>query len=117
MAEFKKVAVLTFSTLLIFFLGMSHPSEVWAEATIIKSIRTGSNQAYVRVVIETNTRLDPRPTISANRNSLFISLAGVIKDVSNLKSEAYRNDVIKIDFTNTSKETRIEAILSFIPTS
>jgi hypothetical protein len=105
------------ANLLIVFLGMCLSSAVWADATIIKGIRTGSDQAYVRVVIETNAPLDPRPTISVNRNTLRISLAGVEKDPSTLKSEAYRDDVVKIDVTSASKETRIEAILAFIPTS
>jgi hypothetical protein len=105
------------ANLLIVFFGMGLFSAVWADATIIRGIRTGSDPAYVRVVIETNARLDQRPKISVNRNTLRIALSGVEKDPSTLKSEAYRNDVAKIEITSAPEETRIEAILSFIPTS
>ena len=116
MAEFKKGAVLTFSTLLIVLNSISLLSTGWAEATIIKRIRTGSEHAYVRVVIETNTRIEPRPKISVNRKTLQISLDSIEKDLSTLKSEAYRNDVVNVDVTGSSEKTNINATLAFVPT-
>lgn len=116
MVEFKQGAVLTLGTLLVAFLGMFPCSSGRAEATIIKGIRTGSELAYVRVVIESDVRLEPRPKITVNRNTLRISLTGIGNDPSELKSEALRDDVVNIDVISTSAETRIEAILAFVPT-
>jgi hypothetical protein len=115
MAEFKKGAVLRLSSHLIVFVGICLFLAGWAEATIIKGIRTGSEQAYVRMVIETNTRLEPRPKITVNRNTLQIFLAGVEKDSSILKSEAYHDDVVSIDVNGDFTGTRINAILAFNP--
>lgn len=115
MAEFKKCAVLIIHTLLILTLGMSLSSAAWAEATKIKRIRTGSEKAYVRVVIETDARIEPRPKILANENTLQIFIAGAEKHISDLEPEAYRDDVVNLDVTRTSTETRIKAILAFNP--
>ncbi|XPS88032.1 uncharacterized protein Dvar_60500 [Desulfosarcina variabilis str. Montpellier] len=120
MAEFKKSIEKIIRTLLLVFLGMSLSSLVWAEATIIKRIRTGSEKEYVRVVIETNARIEPRPKISVKGKTLQISLAGAEKNLSDLKSEAYRNDVVDIDVTRSSTVTQItvthiNAILAFNP--
>jgi hypothetical protein len=120
MAKFKKGIVQIIRTLLFVFLGMSLSSTAWAEATIIKRIRTGSEKEYVRVVIETNARIEPRPKISVKGKTLQISLAGAEKNLSDLKSEAYRNDVVDIDVTRTSTVTQItvthiNAILAFNP--
>lgn len=116
MVELKKATRLTFSTLLIMLTSMCLSPSGWAGETVIERIRTGSEQEYVRVVIETNNQLEPRPKISANRNILKISLANVETDLSALKSEAYRNDVANIDITSTSDQTHIETTLAFIPT-
>jgi hypothetical protein len=120
MAEFKTSIEKTIRTLFIVIMGVSLSSVVWAEATIIKRIRTGSEKEYVRVVIETNARIEPRPKISVKGKTLQISLAGAEKNLSDLKSEAYRNDVVDIDVTRTSTVTQItithiNAILAFNP--
>lgn len=115
MAEIKKGIVKPFCTLLIVFLGMCLSSTQQADATVIKGIRTGSEQAYVRVVIETDAQIQPRPTTTVNRNTLQISLAGIEEDPSNLNSEAYRNDVAKVEVITHSTATRINATLAFIP--
>ena len=116
MADLKKGTLLKYIALLIILTGMCLPPVGWAEKTIIKRIRTGSEQAYVRVVIETDNQLAPRPTISANGKTLSVSLVNVEQDISKLKSEAYRNDVINIDLSHTSTETHIKITLAFIPT-
>lgn len=120
MAEFKIDIVQIIRTLLFVFLGMSLSLAAWAEATTIKRIRTGSEKEYVRVVIETNARIEPRPKISVKGKTLQISLAGAEKNLSDLKSEAYRNDVVDIDVTRSSTVTQItvthiNAILAFNP--
>lgn len=120
MAEFKKSIEKIICTLFFVILGVSLSSAAWAEATIIKRIRTGSEKEYVRVVIETNARIEPRPKISVKGKTLQISLAGAEKNLSDLKSEAYRNDVVDIDVTRTSTVTQItvthiNAILAFNP--
>ena len=120
MAESKKSIETIIRTLFFLIIGVSLSSTVWAEATIIKRIRTGSEKDYVRVVIETNARIEPRPKISVKGKTLQISLAGAEKNLSDLKSEAYRNDVVDIDVTRTSTVTQItvthiNAILAFNP--
>ena len=116
MAESKNGAIRTLGIWVPAFLGICLCIAGVARATVVKSIRTGSEQAYVRIVIETNDRLAPRPKVSTEHNILTISLSGVENDPSALNSEAYRDDLVNIDVTHTSAKTRIKTTLAYTPT-
>lgn len=115
MAEFRKGTALILGMLMIVFFSICSPLTELANATIIKSIRTGSQQAYVRMVIETDAQLVPQPTVSVDGNTLVVEIADAQKSPAILKSEAYRNDVITIKETGDSSHVHLSVVLTFRP--
>ena len=117
MTAFKKTATLVISTLLMASVRLWLPLSVArAEATVIRDLRTGSDQAYVRLVLETDRALTQAPELTLEGNTLRIALADIDSDLPQIGSEAYRHDIDRINLFRTSDATLIEAVFSFIPT-
>ena len=115
MAEFNKGTALILGMLMIVFFSICPPFNGWANATIIKSIRTGSQQAYVRMVIETDAQLVSQPKVSVTGNTLAVDIAGAKKSPAILKSEAYRDDVVAIEATDDASDVHLKVVLTFMP--
>ncbi len=115
MAEFKKSTALTVGILLVVLFSICRPLDGWAGPITVKSIRTGSQQTYVRMVIETDGRLSPRPTVDINGTILTLTLSGARNGSAVLNSEAYRDDVSSIDVAADSTGVAMKATLTFPP--
>jgi hypothetical protein len=116
MTESKKAATLILSALLMAIASLwLPPSVARADVTVIKDLRTGSDRAYVRLVLETDRALTQAPELSLDGNTLRIALADIDSDLPQIGSEAYRHDIDRINLFRTSDATLIEAVFSFVP--
>lgn len=115
MAEFNKGTAFILGMLMIVFFSICPPLDGAANATIIKSIRTGSQQAYVRMVIETDAQLVSQPKVSVTGNTLVVDITGARKSPAILKSEAYRDDVVTIEATDDASDIHLNVVLTFMP--
>lgn len=86
-----------------------------AEATIVKGLRIGDNQGYVRLVLEMDRSLSPPPSVSIDRATMVISLTGILNDLSAPHAGENRGGIVSIDVSRVSDVMRIEALFSFVP--
>jgi len=115
MAKFKKGVALKATPLMIVFLAMLLASALRVEATVVKDLRFGDNEAYVRMVLEFDQPLNPPPSFSIHGNTLQVALTGIINNLSDLQIGEYHDDIISLDVSQTSDVTRIDAVFSFNP--
>jgi len=115
MAKFKKGVALKATPLMIVFLAMLLASALRVEAAVVKDLRFGDNEAYVRMVLEFDQPLNPPPSFSIHGNTLQVALTGIINNLSDLQIGEYHDDIISLDVSQTSDVTRIDAVFSFDP--
>lgn len=113
MTEFKKRIALNATPLLIMSLAMFLPSIT--EASVIKDLRIGSNDGYVRMVFESDRPLTPPPAFSMKRNTLRATLFGGATDLSAPGPGEYRRDVASIHVSREAQKTRIDVVFLFEP--
>jgi hypothetical protein len=116
MTEFNKRLVLKAAPLLIVFLAMFFAPVLWAEATVVRDLRIGNNNGYVRMVLEFDQPLAPLPSVSLHRDTVQVTLAGIVNDVSPSGTDEYSDGIISLDVIKLSEATRIDAVFSFAPT-
>lgn len=116
MTEINKWVSLKATSLLIVSLAMLLPPNLRAETTVIQDLRIGSNEGYVRMVLEIDRPLTPPPSFSINRNILQITLTGIIDGLSAPRPGEYRNDIVSLDVSKESEASRINVVFSFDPT-
>lgn len=115
MTEFNKRLVLKAAPLLIVSLAMFFSSLPGAEATVVKDLRIGNNNGYIRMVIEFDRPPVPPPTVSLHQNTVQVTLAGIVNDVSPSDAGEKNNGIVSLDVTKESEATRIDAVFSFAP--
>lgn len=74
MAKCRIGVALKATPLLIVFLATLLAPVMRAEATVIRDLRIGDNNEYVRMVLEFDRPLNPSPSFSIYRNTLQITL-------------------------------------------
>lgn len=116
MTEFKKVAFWCYCMLLAMLISLNLTEFSAAGATVVKNIRTGSDAAYIRIVLETDRALSPQPLISSEGNAINISLTAIAPPFPDLGTVANHHGIVKLDAVKTTRGTRLEAVLSFKPT-
>ena len=83
-----------------------------AQATVVKDLRTGDNQGFVRLVLEFDRPLNPHPAFSVDGNSLKVTLAGI----DNLPaSPAAIDGITRLEVFRQSGGTRMEMDFAFVP--
>ena len=115
MAKCRKGVALKATPLLIVFLAMLLAPALRAEATVIRDLRFGDNQEYVRMVLEFDRPLSPPPSFSIHRNTLQVTLTGITTDLPDRETGGYHADLISLEVSQTSDATRIDAVFSFDP--
>jgi len=112
MIEFNKWVARKATPLLIVYLAMLWASSATAQTTVIKDLRIGDNQGYVRLVMEFDRPLPPAPYVSVDRNRLRVSLVGI----DNLPTmPAAIEGITRLDAFRQSGKICIETIFAFVP--
>jgi len=112
MIEFKQWVALKATPLLIVPWATLVVLLSTAQATVVKDLRTGENQGFVRLVLEFDRPLNPHPVFSVDRNSLKVTLAGI----DNLPVTPVAIDgITRLDVFRRSDGTGIEAVFAFVP--
>ena len=109
-----RIAALRLRIFLIIVIAFLLPASR-TEATVIKDLRIGSTQKYVRMVLESDQPLSPPPSFSIDDNALEVSLTGVDKKLAVGPFEDFSSDIISLEISRTSDVTRLEAVFSFAP--
>lgn len=115
MAKFRKGVALKATPLLIVFLAMLLAPSMRAEATVIRDLRFGGNEEYVRMVLEFDRSLRPPPSFSIHRNTLQVTLNEITTDRPDRQAGEIHADIISLEVSRTSDATRIDAVFSFDP--
>lgn len=115
MTEFNRWVTLKAAPLLIASLVMVLPSILWAEAAVIKDLRIGSDNGYVRMVLEIDRPLTSPPSLSLNGNILRVTLTGIINDLSAPHPGEYHGDIVSLDVSNASQTKQIAVVFAFDP--
>ena len=115
MTEFKNWVAPKATPLLVASLAMLMAPTLRAEAAVIKNLRIGDNKGYVRMVLELDRPLTRPPSFSIQRDTLQIALTGIIDNLSALQSQDYRNGIVSLDVSKSSKTTRIDVVFPFVP--
>lgn len=115
MIEFNRWVTLKAAPLLIVSLVMVLPSILWAEAAVIKDLRIGSDDEYVRMVLEIDSPLTSPPSFSFNGNILRVTLTGIINDLPAPHPGEYHGDIVSVDISNTSQTKQIAVVFAFDP--
>ncbi len=115
MTEFNKWVALKATPLLFVSLAMFFAPILRAEATAIKDLRIGNNSRYVRMVLEFDQPLIPPASLSLNRNTLQVTLTGIINNLPPPQTREYLGDIVRLDVTRTSEARRIDVVFSFDP--
>jgi hypothetical protein len=101
--------------LLITALAMFFAPLLPAEAAVVKNLRLGDNKGYVRMVLEIDRPLIPPPSISIRRDTIQVSLTGILNDLSAPRIGEERGGIVSMDVSKVADVTRIEAAFSFLP--
>ena len=100
--------------LLVFLIVLLRPM-LPANAAVIKDLRLGSKEGYVRVVLEFDRPLTPTPSFSIDGNRLQVDLLGIENDMPILHPDAFGDDIVSIYVYTVSAAKRIKVIFSFAP--
>lgn len=103
------------SVLLVLALALFLPPHLRAEAVVIRDFRIGSTPEYVRMVLELDRPLNIPPSVSINRTTLQLTIAGITNDVSIPAPGEYQDDIIRLDASKESNLMRIDADFHFAP--
>ncbi|WP_372677646.1 hypothetical protein [Desulfosarcina sp.] len=115
MAKFRIGGALKATPLLIVLLAMLLSPILRAEATIIRDLRFGDNNGYVRMVLEFDRPLNPSPSFSIHRNTLQVTMTGITAELPDRDTGEYHADIISLEVSQTSDDTRVHAVFSFDP--
>lgn len=85
------------------------------EAAVIKDLRIGSNQEYVRLVLESDLPLRPVPSLTINGETLRVTMTRVDNDLSVGPFEDFNRDIVSLDILKETGTMRLEAVFSFTP--
>ena len=112
MIEFKQWVALKATPLLIVPWATLVVLLSTAQATVVKDLRTGDNQGFVRLVMEFDRPLTPHPVFSVDRNSLKITLTGI----DNLPATPAAIDgITRLEVFRQPDGTSIEMDFTFAP--
>ncbi len=115
MAKCKKGVASKATPLLIVFLAMLLAPSLRAGATVIRDLRLGGNDAYVRLVLEFDRSLHAPPSVSIHRDTLQVTLNGTTTDTPDRHAGKVLADIISLDVSRSPDATRIDAVFSFDP--
>lgn len=115
MTKFKQQVVPTATLLTIIWLTWLLAPVIPAGAVIVKDLRTGNNDGFVRMVIEFDSPLKPPPALVIDRNRLQIFLTGIDNAFAGVREDIQHSGLNRIDISKAPGRTCIEAIFSFEP--
>jgi hypothetical protein len=114
MTEFNKRLVLKAAPLLITVPCHVFRTVLPAEATVVTNLRLGNNNGYVRMVLEFDRPLIPPPSLSLLRDTIQVTLAGILNEVSPSRiGEEYSDGIVSIDISKMDGRQRV-LTLSFL---
>ena len=116
MAKCRIGVALKATPLLIVFLATLLAPVMRAEATVIRGLRIGDNNEYVRMVLEFDRPLNPSPSFSIYRNTLQIILTGITNELPDREPGEGHAEIISLEVSQSSDAARIHAVFSFDPT-
>ncbi len=88
---------------------------VQADATVIRDVRIGSNDGYVRVVLEFDRPLTASPNLSIERNHLNATIDGITNTPRLQSVETQTDGIVRLNMSGQSATVHIKAIYEFIP--
>jgi hypothetical protein len=115
MTEFKNWLMLKATPRLMASFAMLLALILHAEATVVKDLRIGDNKSYLRMVLELDRPLTRPPSVSIDRNTVEISLTGVLNNLSAPRTGEYRDGIASLDVSNVSDAIRVSVVFSFAP--
>jgi hypothetical protein len=115
MTEFNKRLVLKAAPLWILSLAIFLAFVLRADATVVTGLRIGNNTDYVRLVLEFDRPLVTPPSLSLLRDTMRITLAGIVNQVSPPGGEEYSDGIVNLDISRLTDATQIDAVFAFEP--
>jgi hypothetical protein len=115
MTEFNKRLVLKAAPLWILSLAIFLASVLRADATVVKGLRIGNNTGYVRLVLEFDRPLVTPPSVSRHGDTIQITLAGSVNQVSPPGDEEYSDGIVNLEIAQVPDATHIDVVFAFAP--
>ena len=85
-----------------------------SDAAVIKDLRIGNNNEYVRLVLEFDAPPATAPTYTAKGNNLKIVLDGMGNDLPARRAGDY-SDIVILDLSQRKDDTLVDAVFPFTP--
>lgn len=115
MIELKNWVAPKATPLIFVSLALLLAAALHAQAAVVKDLRIGNNDGYVRMVLEFDRPLTAPPSISTNHNHLQVSLTDIVNTLSTPRIEENQGDILRLNVSKPSDEIRIDAVFTFTP--